>query len=278
MQLIVDSGATKTDWIIISEGKQVKSVQTTGINPYFITENEIIRLLQKELTSLMGLSKITSINFYGAGCLDLEKRSIVYSALEQIFRNITISVNSDLLGAARALYGNREGVACIIGTGSSSCYYKKDEIVSVASSLGYILGDEGSGAHLGKTFIAAYLKNSVSSDIRDRFEKRYDFQLTDILDLIYNKPFPNRFLASFSEFLHENMSDKFVCEMIRMCFKEFFLNLVNTYSDMAQVPVGCVGSVAYYFRDIIEDIAFDNNIEISKIIKSPVEGLIKYHS
>ena len=278
MILIADSGATKTDWILLDEkNKKIGQYRTIGFNPYFIDTTGVEKELKtKLLTSIK--NEISQIFFYGAGCSTEQNCNIVSKALNNIFHNTEIEIHSDLLGAARALCGTNEGIACILGTGSNTCHYDGKNIIRKIVSLGYILGDEGSGAHLGKTFVKAYLADKLPDELKNKFYQKYKFSHKDILDSVYNKPFPNRFLASFSVFLFENIQHDFIKELIEKCFHEFFQTQVLIYPKYKKIPVNIVGSVGYAFAEILKNAAKEYKIQIQKICKTPVEGLIEFHT
>ena len=242
MILIADSGSTKTDWCVVNHGKQIKRITTEGTNPFFQTEEEISQVVKDKLMPHLDGVKIDAVYFYGAGCAFPEKNEIVHNA---IYRHIpvTIEVGSDLLAAARSLCGHKAGIACIMGTGSNSCYYDGKEIVNNISPLGYI------------------------------------FNLTpkEILDNVYKKPFPNRFLASVSPFLIENIEEPCIHRIVLNGFKNFFTRNVMQY-DYKNVKVHFIGSIAYYYKEVLEEAALALQIELGTIIKSPMEGLVEFHS
>ena len=203
MILIADSGSTKTCWCVVSNGELLSQVITDGINPFYQTDLEIIALLDTQLIPKLENIEIDQIYFYGAGCSFPEKKVLVSRALVRFFSNAMIEIQSDLLGAARSLFQHKKGIACILGTGSNSCFYNGVEIVENVSPLGFILGDEGSGAVLGKLFVADCLKNQLPVALKEKFLSKYDLTPAIILDNVYKKPFPNRFLAQFTPFLLE---------------------------------------------------------------------------
>ncbi|MCD4746156.1 MAG: ATPase [Bacteroidales bacterium] len=277
MILIADSGSTNTDWLLIDKLKKTKKYQTSGLNPYFIDTNGIEKIISKELIPIVEQNSISAVYFYGAGCSTLYKCFIVEEALQNLFKNATIEINSDLLGAAISLFGNNNGIACILGTGSNSCYFDGKKIAENVPSLGYFFGDEGSGAHLGKTLIKAYLLNKVPVEIKNAFNKKYSYTRENILDAIYNLPKPNIFLASFSEFFLENISNNYIREIILNCFREFFSNQIKKYKNYKKIPIGFVGSIAYHFKDILKEVAEENNVSIQKVLKTPIEDLQGFH-
>lgn len=276
MMLIADSGSTKTHWCVIDKTGVFKHVFTKGINPFYQTEDEIAREIELVLIPELKDIQIKSIYFYGAGCSFPDKKTIVSNALGRNFKNIPIEVQSDLLGAARSLFGDNKGIACILGTGSNSCSYNGKEITENVSPLGYILGDEGSGAVLGKTLIADCLKNQLPAKLKDKFMSEYELTPAIILENVYKKPFPNRFLAHFSPFLLQNIENPSIFNIVYNSFDGFFVRNVKQY-DCENLQVSFVGSVAHYFRDTLGIVASEHGLIIGRIEQSPMDGLVEYH-
>lgn len=277
VKLIADSGSTKTHWSVICGGIIEKEVFTDGINPFYQSQQDIVALLDSQLVPLVKDFEITEVHFYGAGCSFPEKKLIVSQALVRFFGQAMIAVQSDLLGAARSLFQHEAGIACIMGTGSNSCYFDGSEIVQNVSPLGFILGDEGSGAVLGKLLIADCLKNQLPEWIRDKFLDEYELSPADILDRVYKQPFPNRFLAKFTPFILEHIEEPAIFNLVYDSFDAFLVRNVLQY-PLEDVKTGFVGSVAYYFRDTLEIVASERGIEISDIQRHPMEGLVRFHS
>ena len=277
MILIADSGASKSDWMLIDNNGEQMSFQLVGLNPYYLSTNETINILSKELTPFIDTKKIDEIYFYGAGCSSLYKCMMMEEAFQNIFKNASIHIESDLLGAARALFGDNEGITCILGTGSNSCYYDGNKIVNNVVSLGYFFGDEGSGAHMGKNFIKDYLLGNLPEKLQEKFKKDYHYTCDNILDAVYNLPYSNRFLASFCEFYADNLSDKYIFELITNSFREFFINQVEKYKKIREVPLRFTGSVAFYFEPLLHQVSNEFNLKISRIIRSPINALAEYH-
>ncbi|MCD4730471.1 MAG: ATPase, partial [Bacteroidales bacterium] len=251
MILIADSGATKSDWILMYEDEEQMRFQLVGLNPFYVDTIEIVTILSKELTPYIENKKIQQIFFYGAGCSSVFKCMTVEEALIKLFANAEIVVESDLLAAGRALFKDQEGIACILGTGSNSCLFDGNEIVENITSLGYFLGDEGSGAHMGKVFLKDYLLGKIPQEIETAFKKDYNYNRDNILDAIYNLPFPNRFLASFCEFYADHLSNKYIFDMVSSSFREFFINQIKQYKGYKKLPVSFVGSVAFFFEPLL---------------------------
>jgi N-acetylglucosamine kinase-like BadF-type ATPase len=279
MILIADCGSTKIDWCVVNDGKVVEQIFTSGINALLMTEEQIRETLAAELAEKVKGYAIDSVYYYGAGCLFDD---ICANVRRAIAHNVptakTIEVHSDLLAAARALCGQNEGIACILGTGSNSCYYNGKEIVDNVSPLGYILGDEGSGAVLGKLLVGDVLKNQLPKELCEKFLAEYDLDRQKIIEGVYKKPAANRFLASLSPFLIKNIEEPAIHRLVLNAFKSFFVRNIENYSNYKSMPVSFVGSVAFYYKDVLAEAAKALDITIGTIIKSPMEGLVKYHS
>jgi N-acetylglucosamine kinase-like BadF-type ATPase len=280
MILIADSGSTKTDWRLIDTAKQIHQFSTQGINPFFQTSEQIEQMLEAELIPQLKIHRSNpelEIFFYGAGCKLDDKKEIVKKALSGIFPGSEIIINSDLLGAARALCGRNAGIVAILGTGSNTCYYDGKEIVENRISTGYILGDEGSGAHIGKTFIQAYLNDELPLDLANRFFERFKLSKDDIIDAVYRKPLPNRFLASFCKFIYQNLKEQYIIDLVVECFNQFFDKYVCRYKKSKELKLSCTGSVAFYFSNILRAVASNKGVNIETIIETPIAGLTLYH-
>ena len=274
--LIADSGSTKTQWCVVKSGLVVTEIITDGINPFYQTDMEIIALIDSQLVPKLNTEEISQIYFYGAGCSFPDKKILVSRALVRFFTGAIIEIQSDLLGAARSLFQYQKGIACILGTGSNSCYYNGAEIVQNVSPLGYMLGDEGSGAVLGKLFVADCLKNQLPEELKEKFFAQYELTPAIIMENVYKKPFPNRYLAQFTPFLLENIEEPSIFNLVFESFDAFFVRNVMQY-PLEDMQVGFVGSIAYYFRDTLEIVAFERGIPVSEIVQVPMKGLVKYH-
>ncbi len=277
MILIADSGSTKTDWLLTTEnGSTVDNYTTKGINPFYQNSDEIRILIQKELR--ISYDNISHLYFYGAGCANEEKNRTVQNALNKIMPNTNIEINSDLLGAARALCGNKQGIACILGTGSNSCLYNGKTIVQNVSPLGYIIGDEGSGAVIGKNLIADILKNQLPKTIVDTFFKEYNTSRDDILNHIYKQPFANRYLAQYTKFIYKNIQHKELENIVIDSFHSFISRNLYQYKDTFEYKINFTGSIAYFFKDQLKYTLQKNNLSAGIIYKAPMEGLANYHA
>ena len=278
MILIADSGSTKTDWCIVFNGTLIKRIGTKGINPFFQSEEEIQQELTASLLPQLPEGTINSVYFYGAGCTP-EKAPVLRRAIADSLPVIgNIKANSDMLAAARGLCGHEAGIACILGTGSNSCLYDGCNIVDNVSPLGFILGDEGSGAVLGKRLVGDLLKNQLSAKLKDKFLTQFNLTVPEIIDRVYRKPFPNRFLAGLSSFLEENISEPGIRELLVSSFHDFLKRNVMQYKGYADYPIHFIGSIAYFYKHELVMAGNELNIRIGKVVKSPMDGLIEYHS
>ncbi len=279
MILIADCGSTKIDWCILKGDKLVKQFFTTGVNALLMPEDKISATFETELKPQVEGSEIFEVYYYGAGCLSEEICSNVSRSIASVIPSATtISVNSDLLAAARALCGRNPGIACILGTGSNSCYYDGEKICDNVSPLGYILGDEGSGAVLGKLLVGDVLKKQLPAELCEKFLKQFNLDRMKIIENVYKKPAPNRFLASLSPFLIQNIEEPAIHRLVLNAFKSFFVRNIENYANFKEVPVSFVGSVGFYYREVLDEAAKALDITIGTVIKSPMEGLLKYHS
>ena len=279
MILIADSGSTKTDWCVVENGQPIQQISTKGINPFFQSEEEISNEIATSLLPQLKTNALDAVYFYGAGCGFPDKIAMVHRAITkhlQIKREV--EVNTDMLAVAHGLCQHEAGIACIMGTGSNSCYYDGKQIVSNVSPLGFIHGDEGSGAVLGKLLVGDILKNQMTPELKEKFLKQFGLTPADIIDHVYRKPFPNRFLASLSPFLAQNIDEPCIHALVLGSFKSFLKRNVMQYENFRNSKVHFIGSVAFYYKTILAEAAQEMNIQLGTIIKSPMEGLIKYHS
>ncbi len=277
MILLADSGSTKTTWVLLDGSEPVKTITTAGLNPYFHTEDSVAAILESGLLPEIFGKPLAEIHFYGAGCSTETKNDMLRNAIARFFPLAEINIYHDILGAARALLGKGEGIACILGTGCNACYYDGHDVASRVPSLGYMFGDEGAGSNIGKLFMEKYLKDKLPVDLRADFDRQYSFTLEQILDALYNKPYPNRFLASFSEFIAPRRHHPFLKELVSSSFNAFFEEQVEKYPEHKTVPVSFVGSIAFYYQDILKEVANARNAGIGRILRSPMEGLIEFH-
>ena len=276
MVLIAESGSTKTDWRLVKDDN-VLSFSTIGFNPYHITATEIRRELQQsELKSVA--KQVSQLYFYGAGCSSVEKNELIRGALAHFFTQANIEVNHDLLAAARASCGTSEGMAAILGTGSNSCLFNGKVITTNIPALGYVLGDQGSGVHMGKTLVQLFLGNELPKDLAEQFKETYNYELGDILNAVYKEPLPNRFLAQFTKFIKTQEQHPVINTLVKNCFQEFFDKTICKYSNYQDYKLNVVGSIGVVFEKQLQKVAATNNVELGRIIKSPVEELLQFHT
>ena len=277
MILISDSGSTKTDWVLLEGDLVVLRVKTQGINPTQQRCEDIVEILRGELKPQLEGKEPEKIFFYGAGCAYEEANSRMRKALESLFLTKEIEINSDLLAAARSLCGHEEGIACILGTGSNSCHYNGKEIVDNIPPLGFILGDEGSGATLGRQLVNGCLKRQFSPDICTKFLEQYNLDVAKILERVYREPMPGRFLASLAPFLYENRSNPEIHKMLVENFVTFFKHNSMAYRR-SWLPIHFVGGIANNFQEELKVAAESLGLSIGNIVESPMKGLIEYHA
>ena len=276
MKLIVQSSSSRAEWCLIEGALVLEREFTDSINPYLQTRKEISRSIRLQLPEKFFSKKIDEILFYGAGCREEDKKNIVKSSLTAQFRTPSI-IHSDMLGAAQALFKDQPGIACILSTGSNSCFYDGTSIVTNVESLGYILGDEGSGAVLGKLFLSDCLKGLADPRISEKFFALYRIGAEDVLDLVYRKPMANVFLSTLSIFLSNNMDNEYVNELVKDNFRNFFVRNLLQYK-YHDYPVSFVGYIAKNYNVLLREVAKEYNINIETIVESPMSGLIEYHT
>lgn len=276
IQLIADSGATKAEWCLVNNGRK-KTVFTQGISPYFLTTEQIAEILQKELIPKLGKIRPDEIYYYGTGCANPRNARSVKNAIRKVFEGTHIEVTHDLMAAARALCGRTKGIACILGTGSNSCYYNGRSIASNSPGLGYVLGDEGSGAYLGKKVIQYYLYGTFDEELRGRFDLTYTTNAAEILENVYKKPLPNRYLAGFTKFLADNRGHYMIENIIEDGFNDFFFTHLCKYREAWKLPVHFTGSVAFGFKDVLQQLCSSYEFDLGNVYKNPMEGLLAYH-
>jgi len=279
MKLIADSGSTKTSWCLIADDGTENLCSTQGINPYQQTEEDIYKVIRFELLpQLLSTHVLTSpqleVYFYGAGCTPEASPKVASAINSALRRNADIEVQSDMLGAARGLCGHEAGIVAILGTGSNSCYYDGTNIQKNVSPLGFILGDEGSGAYIGKRLVGDVLKHQLPDDICQQFF--FDTRLTapEIIRRTYREPFPNRFLASLSPFCASHRDDPSIHALLIDCFSQFFVRNISSYDP---APVHVVGSVGHFYQEEIREAAVALGYTIGRVLQEPINGLIAYH-
>jgi len=277
MRFIADSGSTKTDWRIIDSEGKITQARTAGINPFYQTQQEIVDELDTALKPQVS-NEVTSIHFYGAGCNKGSASETMTSALKKVFGAVPVEVQSDLLAVARGLCGHQPGIACILGTGSNSCYYDGNEIVRHIPPWGTWLGDEGSGSNLGRKLVILALNYELPEKLQQAFDKKYPDLRDTVLENVYQKPYPNRYLAGFSRFLFHHMKDPFVYQLILDSFSEFLKRKVLKYPEVHQVPLQVSGSIGFYFNSILRKAAQQHHLHLKNVTESPIAGLTLYHS
>lgn len=275
MKLIADSGSTKTEWCVCTKGEVLQHIFTQGINPFHQSSDEIKSIIHDMTTQLKETHSIHHIEFYGAGCALPEKIAIVTHAFQELFPQCTdINVSSDLLGAAIATCGDQAGIACILGTGSNSCQFDGKHIVKNTPSLGYILGDEGSGSALGRALVSDCLKGQLPAHICQSFLTENQLDQSIILERVYRQPLANRFLASLTPFLHKHRNEPTIHTLLTNQFKLFFKRNILSAYDIT-LPIHFIGSIAYYFREELTEVSTSYGLRIGCILQAPMEGLVK---
>jgi N-acetylglucosamine kinase-like BadF-type ATPase len=275
MTIIADSGSTKVDFRVVDDNGRVRKTACGGLNPVYVSSQAIQDALKTQVLPLSG-KKVDAIYFYGAGVIG-ETADKVRGAFTEVFDYDLIYVESDMLGAARALFGDRPGIACILGTGSNSCFYDGRRIVSNVRSGGFILGDEAGGADLGKRLLKAFIKGLMPSELEKEFEERYRLDYTAIVGKVYREPEPGKFLGSFSPFLEEHLDDPFIVNLIAGAFDDFIRVNLMQY-DYGHLEVSFIGSVASVYRDILKRCLDDAGLQLGTIMRSPIDALVEYHT
>lgn len=273
--LIVDAGSTKMEWVELEKGKVIQRYHTQGYNPNYAEESQFTEILE-------GLEipcdRPMKVHYFGTGCGADANRQKVSQLLTKHFPNAEVEVGTDMLGAARALLGHEQGIACILGTGANSCLYDGNDIIDKAVSLGYLVGDEGSGCYIGRKLVRAYFYDLIPLELKLEFEKMYKLNINDFIDRVYHQPEASKYLASFTEFAGEHQSHPFIQQLVKSCFKEFIDAFVLRYPDCRNQRVCFVGSVAFYFQYLLHDCLSAEGLTMGKVMRSPMEGLIQLYS
>lgn len=276
MRLIADSGSSKTDWRLLSVQDKIEQYECKGLNPDFHTSESIY----KEVLSCFSLDvakKVKEIFFYGSGSSSESRKNIVKDGLKRHFSGATIYIEHDLLGAARAACGHKEGIAAILGTGSNCCAFDGTNIIKDFRSGGYILSDEGGGVDMGKRLLKAYIENALPKYLRDRFDLRYKTNVDEILENIYKEALPNRYIAQYSRFVFHHKEDIFMADLIHTVFSDFFDLKVLRFEDAKEWPLNIVGSIGFFFQEDIRRVAQQKGVYIERIIEKPIASLSLYH-
>ena len=274
--IIADSGATKCQWTIVQKDKK-KTITTIGISPYFLSTEEIVSILNKAFDKKIDCAAIEDVYFYGTGLSNQDNVVIIKKALKQVFKKANLDIQTDLMAIARAACMDQKGVVCILGTGSNAGFYNGKKITKNSPGLGYILGDEGSGAYLGKKVLQYYLYQTFDEDLMNAFEQKYHLDRATILNQVYKEPLANRYIAQLTEFLAENRGHYMIENIIEDGLNDFFFTHLNKLNESWLYPIHFVGSVAFGFKDILKQLAQTYEFELGKIMKTPSEGLLAYH-
>lgn len=276
MILVADSGSSKADWIIIKNDTERLEFSTKGINPFFVNEKEICKLLSGYAEIQKYNSKIKEVHFFGAGCSSPDKREIVSNGLSKVFSKAFINVEDDVLGAVYATCGSDKGFTCVLGTGSNVAYFDGDEAHYGVHGLGFILGDEGSGAYFGKKIITAYLYGLMPNALKKSFESFCQIDKETIIVNVYQKPYPNIYLASFSRFMYKQRNDKLIQSILFEGFEEFAKTHILRLPNYQDYPCHFVGSISYFFQDVVAEVCRKHKIKLGKVEASPINGLTEY--
>lgn len=277
MIIVADSGSTKADWAIVDGNNAAKVVVTMGFNPVYHKEEKIYEEVYQAFEGTLDTREVSSLYYYGTGCWDTEKKSVISRALSRIFSDADVLVEHDLLGAARAACGKTPGIACILGTGSNSCLFNGHDITDNVTNLGYFIGDEGSGAHLGKALVKSYFYREMPKDLARPFEERYPGGKASILEHLYQKETPNVYLAKFTRFLSDHKDHIFVQKIINKSFGEFIDRHVRKYKNHLSLPINFIGSVAYHFKEFLEVILEERDMIVGDFVRKPIDALVAFH-
>ena len=274
MRLIIDAGSTKMGWILM-DGHEVKAhFVTKGFNPNYSPMQDLVEICSG---ASLPNDNIHFIHYYGTGCGSEQNCQTVKEVFQAQFPDAEIHVTHDLMAACHAALGHEKGIACILGTGSNSCLYDGESIIEKAISLGYLVGDEGSGMHIGREVVRAYFYGFMPEDLRQKFEETYHLELKDFIDKVYHQPLPSRYLATFAKFAGENRMHPFIKSLVKGCFKSFMEAFVLRYDACKSLKISFVGSVAFHFQDILKESFAEYGLTFGKVMKAPAEGLIKYY-
>lgn len=277
MILVADSGSSKTDWLLSQPEKSPQEFRTPGLNPYFLTDKEIVKLLQEKAKDLIAYgNQVTEIYFFGAGCSSPDRHEIVSNALSVLFPKAYVSVDSDLLGSAYATCGHEKGLCCVLGTGSNISFFDGEEIHSGQHGLGFVLGDEGSGTWFGKALITDFLYGNMPDDINFKFDKTYGLTKEIVVSNVYQKPRANTYLASFTRFLNVIRRTDYAQALLKKGLLEFIETNIKSYPQYHQYKCNFVGSIAYVYADELKALCEANNIKVGKIIRQPIHDLLDF--
>jgi glucosamine kinase len=275
---IVESGATKTQWVFIDKNKKQYTYRTDGLSPTYQSNEEIARVIQNDLLPQLEFKEtVHKIYYYGTGCEAAYRKKIVADAFKIAMSSTEVIVNHDLYAAAKALFGDKPGIACISGTGSNTCYYDGKNIVENVYSPGLFLGDEGSGGYIGKLLISKYLRKALPDHLMKAFEEEYPDRTDQIMNNVYKGEMPSRYLASFAPFAMKHIREPEIYKIVYQSFNELFDNCIVRYKNYQELPIGFVGSIAYHFKEILDKVAESKGAKIAVIDPDPSQALVQYH-
>ncbi|HKG06795.1 MAG TPA: hypothetical protein VKB19_10080 [Pedobacter sp.] len=275
MILVADSGSSKTDWMGYSPNETI-SFNTQGINPYFLNAHDIFKLFSKKKEIAGYAEKVKEIYFFGAGCSSPDKIEVISNGISSFFTNAYVSVEHDLIGSAYATCGDKEGLTCILGTGSNISYFDGEKVHNESHGLGYALGDEGSGTYFGRKLITSYLYGHMPADLGAEFAKDYEIDKESVITNVYQKAAPNIYLASVSRFMASHSEHPFIISILRDGFQEFVDTNIKDYPNYKALDCHFVGSIAFYYQDELRAVCQENNVKVGKILQKPIEGIYNY--
>jgi N-acetylglucosamine kinase-like BadF-type ATPase len=275
MILVADSGSTKTDWMVELDN-EIRTFSTNGINPYFTNTQDILKIINKNKELIAFASEVNEVYFFGAGCLNIDKREIVSNGLSLVFKNAFVSVDHDLMGSAYATCGDKKGFACILGTGSNIAYFDGDEVYSGKHGLGYVLGDEGSGTYFGKKLVCAYLYESMPAELAHSFYEDYPIDKDVVIHRVYQEAFPNTYLAAFSKFMFKHRQHPYIQQLLRSGFQEFIDTNIKDYKNYKIIESNFVGSIAYHFQDELRAVFEENELKLGKVVQKPIDSIYEF--
>ncbi len=276
MILVADSGSSKIDWRLLAEDGTIQQAQTPGFNPYYQPLEHLRTSIQDQLLPVVR-GEVTKIFYYGTGVSSPRNQELVRSVFLEFFSKASVDIEWDLLGAARALCGREKGIACILGTGSNSCRYDGTKITEQVANLGWILADEGSGTSLGKALLVDYLRKKMPKRLAEQFQQRFPFTREEFLEKIYQQEKPSTFLATFSKFIFQHLKEPYCYQLVYNAFASFYEENVMKYEGYRDTPVHFVGSIAFYFSDLLRQVGNDKGVTVRNILETPIAGLALYH-
>lgn len=277
MLLIADSGSTKTEWALIENNSVHQTLLTKGFNPYYYKKDAFVEEISKSLADKLPLDQIEQIYFYGAGCSTIVNCDLVKNALAHVFKNAQIHIEHDLYAAGLALFGRNDGIACILGTGSNSCLWKNKTIVNNVPSLGFMLGDEGSGTHIGKLLLKGILLGEADKELTNKFYSAFQLDFGLALNKIYKETDPNLFYSSISPFAKKHITNPYCTFIVKQSFSKFIDRYISKYESYQSLPISFIGSVAAHFQKELKAILEEHQMNFGRILKKPMDGLIEYH-